>query len=72
MSVASGDEGMGNLARKRVVRKSPEQASPSNSIESSQPAQPITPVAKVQTTTTITRLDDLYRLPMPKLFAHAE
>ncbi len=69
MSVARGDEGMGNLARKRVVRKSTEQSSPSSSIESNQPIQSNAQVPKIQTGA---RLDDLYRLSMPKLFAYAE
>ncbi|MSR49228.1 MAG: transcription termination factor Rho [Gemmataceae bacterium] len=69
MSVARGDEGMGNLARKRVVRKSTEQSSPSSTIESNQPIQSNSQVPKIQTGA---RLDDLYRLSMPKLFAYAE
>lgn len=69
MSVARGDEGMGNLARKRVVRKSTEQSSPSSSLESNQPIQPNSQVPKTHTGA---RLDDLYRLSMPKLFAYAE
>ncbi|PHX64167.1 MAG: transcription termination factor Rho [Planctomycetaceae bacterium] len=69
MSVARGDEGMGNLARKRVVRKSTEQSSPSSSMESNQPIQSNSQVPKIQTGA---RLDDLYRLSMPKLFAYAE
>jgi len=60
---------MGNLARKKVVRKSPEQASPSRNKESIPPVQPISQVPKLHVST---RLDDLYRLSMPKLFAHAE
>ncbi|MBJ7303998.1 MAG: transcription termination factor Rho [Gemmataceae bacterium] len=60
---------MGNLARKRVVRKSTEQSSPSSSIESNQPIQSNSQVPKIQTGA---RLDDLYRLSMPKLFAYAE
>jgi transcription termination factor Rho len=59
MSVARSDEGPGNVTRKRPIRKGPDGAGPS-------------------TTTTVVgtgpgaRLDDLYRLPMPKLFALAE
>src|SRR3989442_11879564 len=58
MSVARGDEGPGNVTRKRPIRKGPDGAGPS-------------------TTTVVgtgpgARLDDLYRLPMPKLFALAE
>jgi transcription termination factor Rho len=61
---------MGNVAKKRIVRKSSEQASPSNVIDSNQPAQNVAQVSKVQGSST--RLDDLYRLSMPKLFAYAE
>src|SRR5437899_11983004 len=58
MSVARGDEGPGNVTRKRPIRKGPDGAGPS-------------------TTTVVgtgpgARLDDLYRMPMPKLFALAE
>lgn len=69
MSVASGDEGMENVTRKKVVRKSPEQTSPSNIQDPIQAQQPITQTPKPQLGT---RLDDLYRLAMPKLFALAE
>jgi transcription termination factor Rho len=56
MSVARGDDGPGNVTRRRPpARKPTETGSPS----------PTTGVAG-------SRLDDLYRLPMPKLFALAE
>ncbi len=58
MSVARGDEGAGNVARKRLPRKVPS------------PPPEGTPLAP--SSTPPTRLDDLYRLPMPKLFAFAE
>ncbi len=51
MSVARGEEGPGNVTRKRTVRKAGDTAAPSGSGA---------------------HLDDLYRLPMPKLFALAE
>jgi transcription termination factor Rho len=50
MSVARGDDGAGNVTRKRPLRKAPEGAPSGN----------------------LPRLDDLYRLPMPKLFGTAE
>src|SRR5437016_2194050 len=56
MSVASRDDGSGNVARRKVGRKPSAEASPTST------AAPGTPV----------RLDDLYRLPMPRLFAFAE
>jgi len=55
MSVARSDDGAGNVARRRPVKKPPEPGAPITG-PSSNPA----------------RLDDLYRLPMPKLFALAE
>src|SRR5437016_1720010 len=58
MSVARSDEGPGNVMRKRPIRKGPDGPGPSTtSIVGTGPGA---------------RLDDLYRLPMPKLFALAE
>src|SRR6266436_4072257 len=60
MSVARSDEGAGNVTRRRPQRRPPDvsTAPPSSApVASSGPA---------------VRLDDLYRLPMPKLFAFAE
>ena len=58
MSVARSDEGAGNITRKRGPRRPMEVAGPVTAPSaSSGPA---------------VRLDDLYRLPMPKLFAFAE
>jgi transcription termination factor Rho len=58
MSVARGDEGPGNVTRKRPIRKGPDGPGPSST--------------SVVGTGPGARLDDLYRLPMPKLFALAE
>ncbi len=69
MPVARGDEGMENVTRKKVVRKSPEQTSPSNIQDQIQQPQPNIQASKPQLGA---RLDDLYRLPMPKLFALSE
>ncbi len=85
MAVARGDEGSGNVGsasttspagnvtRRRVLRKPP---SPGGDIPVHTPAPPNpTPalvIASPPSTATSTRLDDLYRLPMPKLFAYAE
>src|SRR5579871_5254099 len=59
MSVARSDDGTGNVTRKRAPRKA---------------VEPVTQSAQTTTTTnrSLARLDDLYRLPMPKLFALAE
>jgi transcription termination factor Rho len=61
MSVARSDDGAGNVTRRRAPRKS---------------GDGIAPVATATATATATgpgaRLDDLYRLPMPKLFSLAE
>jgi transcription termination factor Rho len=68
MAVARGDDGSGNLTRRRVTRKptdTPVPAPPApNPTTSASPAP-----ARVNAAL---RLDDLYRLPMPKLFALAE
>jgi len=58
MSVARSDEGPGNVTRKRPIRKGPDGPGPSTT--------------SVVGTGPGARLDDLYRLPMPKLFALAE
>src|SRR5207249_5411655 len=61
MSVARSDDGPGNVTRRRGPRKPPDIAI-------------ATPVSSSPPTATGpgARLDDLYRLPMPKLFALAE
>jgi len=59
MSVARSDDGAGNVTRKRPPRKPAETA-----IQTSP--------ATASGTRTLARLDDLYRFPMPKLFALAE
>jgi transcription termination factor Rho len=59
MSVARSDEGAGNITRKRPQRRPPPDVSTA------------TPVP-VASSGPAVRLDDLYRLPMPKLFAFAE
>jgi len=64
MSVARGDDGSGNVTRKRAPRKAMEPMPTTTTTSTTATAAPpgATPV----------RLDDLYRLPMPKLFAFAE
>src|SRR5438874_11369493 len=62
MSVARSDEGAGNITRRRGPRKS------SDGSTSTISAPPATSTAGGPAV----RLDDLYRLPMPKLFAFAE
>jgi transcription termination factor Rho len=59
MSVARSDDGAGNVTRKRAPRKTTETATQ-------------TATSTSTATRTLARLDDLYRLPMPKLFALAE
>jgi transcription termination factor Rho len=65
MSVARSDDGPGNVARRRTPRKviEPVAAGP----VAAAPSAPAAPRG-----TSAARLDDLYRLPMPKLFALAE
>jgi len=60
MSVARSDEGASNVTRRRPSRRPPPDVST---------APPPAPSAS---TGPAVRLDDLYRLPMPKLFAFAE
>jgi transcription termination factor Rho len=61
MSVARSDDGPGNVTRRRGAHRKP----PDVAI-----ATPTTPLPPPSGNTP--RLDDLYRLPMPKLFALAE
>lgn len=61
MTVARSDDGSSApVTRKRMLRKAVEVAAPAAATPSATPAL------------SATRLDDLYRLPMPKLFALAE
>ena len=68
MAVARSDDGSGNLTRKRITRKPPEPLSGTPPAAATAPA-PMPPPLRA---TSGLRLDDLYRLPMPKLFAQAE
>ncbi len=65
MAVARSDEGPGNLTRKRLPRKVGDVGLAPAPIH-----QPVPSLG--QRTSSNLRLDDLYRLPMPKLFALAE
>ncbi len=71
MAVARSDDGSGNITsnvpRRRTIRK-PHDAPPSSVAPPMSPVAPSTPASIANAT----RLDDLYRLPMPKLFAYAE
>jgi transcription termination factor Rho len=66
MAVARGDDGSGNLTRKRTIRK------PTDSTTDTATATASAPAATAGRTPALLRLDDLYRLPMPKLFTLAE
>jgi transcription termination factor Rho len=66
MAVARGDDGSGNLTRKRTIRK------PTDSAPDAATATATVPAATTGRTPSLLRLDDLYRLPMPKLFSLAE
>jgi transcription termination factor Rho len=70
MAVARSDDGSGPATRsRRPMRKGPDVSAPPPMPSTSPgPAAPGTTTQPV----TGTRLDDLYRLPMPKLFAYAE
>src|SRR5262245_42302671 len=75
MAVARGDDGAGNSTRRRTLRKPT-----SSNVTSDTPLPPTIATAQPQqgpppaqrTAPPGLRLDDLYRLPMPKLFALAE
>jgi len=62
MSVARSDEGAGNITRRRGPRKPSDVGTSTISV----------PTAASPASGQAVRLDDLYRLPMPKLFAFAE
>ncbi len=66
MAVARGDDGSGNLTRRRTIRKPTDTPTPPPQ-QTANPAPAGTPRVNAAL-----RLDDLYRLPMPKLFALAE
>jgi transcription termination factor Rho len=63
MSVARSDEGAGNMTRKRGPRRDGGGGGHAGTQVATPPPDPAAPS---------TRLDDLYRLPMPKLFTFAE
>src|SRR5205823_11082990 len=65
MAVARSDDGSSPVTRRRPYRKTPDMPSAN---PSAPPAAPL-PVGGPPGAT---KLDDLYRLPMPKLFAYAE
>ena len=68
MAVARSDDGSGNLTRRRTVRKPTDTPVPTPQA-STPTGSPVPAAARVNAAL---RLDDLYRLPMPKLFALAE
>jgi transcription termination factor Rho len=79
MAVARSDEGSGNLTRKRTTRKLPGvEAPPTAGSVATAPPPPPAAATPPQMPRPLTgpaiglRLDDLYRLAMPKLFAMAE
>jgi transcription termination factor Rho len=65
MAVARSDDGSGNLTRRRTIRRTTD-----NPMPAPQTANP--PTSAAPRVNAALRLDDLYRLPMPKLFALAE
>src|SRR5438874_8616630 len=66
MAVARSDEGPGNVTRRRMPRK------PNDGPPISTPTLPPATPRAAPSGSSVLRLDDLYRLPMPKLFALAE
>ena len=74
MAVARSDDGSGNTTRRRPLRK-PLGAGVATDVATPPTAAPGTPSAPASPrfiSPAGMRLDDLYRLPMPKLFALAE
>src|SRR5438067_2467526 len=74
MAVARSDDGPGNLTRKRTTRKIPgSEAAPPPTGVATAPPPPAPAMLRPLTGPAIgMRLDDLYRLAMPKLFALSE
>ena len=72
MAVARSDEDAGNTTRRRIIRKP---VSTASAVAEAPPPPPVvsapTPIPQMRFIPGL-RLDDLYRLPMPKLFAEAE
>ncbi len=69
MPVARGDEGPGNPARRRPIRKP---SAPVGTVEAPPPPGASPAAATPPRSPGSLRLDDLYRLPMPKLFGLLE
>jgi transcription termination factor Rho len=72
MAVARGDDGSGNSTRKRIPRKVTSAGAPGDSPAPAPAPTTTTTAAPAGRAPNLLRLDDLYRLPMPKLFALAE
>ncbi len=71
MSVARSDDGAGNTTRKRPLRK-PLAGTTTTTAEQAPPAQAPAGAGPATVRPSGLRLDDLYRLPMPRLFSLAE
>jgi transcription termination factor Rho len=69
MAVARSDDGSGNLTRKRSITRKPTEPLSSSPVATATATAVPPPLLRA---TGGLRLDDLYRLPMPKLFALAE
>jgi transcription termination factor Rho len=67
MAVARGDDGSGNVTRRRIPRRPQDSVTPPSSAPAAVPT-----ASPPASTGTATRLDNLYRMPMPRLFALAE
>ncbi len=70
MAVARSDEGS-SMARRRTIRKSVDIPG-GGTVTAPPPPPPAAGTTTAPAAGPATRLDDLYRLPMPKLFAYAE
>src|SRR5262245_26727355 len=76
MAVARSDEGSSSygtgMARRRMIRKPMDGGAPPPPSSAAPAAPSAASSAPSSGPAGSTRLDDLYRLPMPKLFAYAE
>jgi transcription termination factor Rho len=73
MAVARSDDGSGNITRRRAPRRPQDVPSPTHHVSTNPAPTPAPGAAPAPPGSAgATRLDDLYRLPMPKLFTLAE
>jgi transcription termination factor Rho len=72
MAVARSDDGSGHVTRRRAPRRASDVGAPATPAAATAPPPAAPPEPSPRRTSSLLRLDDLYRLPMPKLFQLAE